>query len=355
MFARIAAAAVALSLFAPLAAQATPPVSKAQVEALLAKTRAPSVSIAQIRDGRIVFAQAYGQQSAGVPATPRSLYNIASLTKPLSAEAFLRLASKGGFGLDDPMARVWLDPDIAADPRAQQLTPRLSLTHRTGFPNWRSKTAGLAFARDPGQYGYSGEGFVYLTRYVAKKTGQELEPLVQSLVLDPAGMKDTAMTGRPWFAGRVAVPADADGKPLEPYIAKQANPADLAYTTASDYARFLLQVMDGKGLSPEIARQRGTVQADMKADTCAHMAPAACPDQIGFGLGWQVIVIGQERFFMHTGSDDGVATFAYVSPTNRTGLVILTNGAKGGDLYLPLVKAMGQDPRFTAFLTALSK
>jgi CubicO group peptidase (beta-lactamase class C family) len=348
--------AIALCVLAvPSQAAVVGPFSMLLINALLVSNKVPSVSVAQIRYGRIVSAAAYGQQSPGVAATIKTLYNIASLTKPLSAEAFLRLSSQGRIGLDDRMADYWLDPDIATDPRAHLLTPRLSLSHRTGFPNWRSRTSGLAFARDPGQYGYSGEGFSYLARYVANKTGMELEPLVQARVFGPAGMADTAMTGRSWFAGRIATPTDANGNALEPVIAKTANPADLTYTTAADYARFLLQVMDDKGLTPNIAAQRRTIQTDMKAQTCSKLATSVCPDEIGFGLGWQIIVIGKQRFFLHTGSDDGVATFAYVSPTNHTGLVILTNGAKGGQLYAPLVKATGQDPALARLLEAMSQ
>src|SRR5258708_4844696 len=67
---------------------------------LLAEHKTPSVSIAQIRGGKVVLTAAYGAQSPGVPATTASLYNIASLTKPLTAEVILRLASKGRLGLD---------------------------------------------------------------------------------------------------------------------------------------------------------------------------------------------------------------------------------------------------------------
>jgi CubicO group peptidase (beta-lactamase class C family) len=339
----------------PSPASARTRFQKTLIEALLANNNIPSVSFAQIRNGRIVFAAAFGQQSSGVAATRSTIYNIASLTKPLSSEAFLRLASQRQIGLDDRMADYWLDPDIAADPRAQLLTPRLSLSHRTGFPNWRSPASGLAFARDPGQYGYSGEGFSYLARYVAKKTGTELEPLLQAEVFNPAGMHNTAMTGRSWFKDRIAIPADAEGNSLKPVIANNANPADLAYTTATDYARFMLQVMNEKGLTAEIAAQRRVIQSDMRESTCAKIPAAICPDKIGFGLGWQVIAIGSQLFLMHTGSDEGVAAFAYLSPTNHTGLVILTNGAKGSRLYAPLLKLTGQDEALAKLVGAMYK
>lgn len=318
---------------------------------LLADTKIPSVSIAQIRGGKVVLAAAYGMQSVGVPATTATLYNIASLTKPLTAETILRLASKGRIGLDDPMYLSWLDPDIANDPRAKLLTPRLALSHQTGFPNWRAKT-GLAFVHDPGtQVGYSGEGYDYIARFTEKKLGEGFENLAQAVLFDASGLKDTAYTGKPWFEGRVAVPTDAAGVPLKPSIARTYNAADLVYTTAGDYARFMTGVLKDEGLSAEIARERNRIQADDKASNCAK-AGAACPDAIGFGLGWQILVFKGETLMMHTGKDDGVFTFAYLNRTTGDGAVILTNGEEGYKAVIPVLERLGTSAAFVTFLKA---
>ena len=173
---------------------------------------------------------------AGDSATTKTLYNIASLSKPISAEVVLRLASQGRLSLDDPMYLYWTDPDIANDDRRKLLTPRLAMSHQTGFPNWRRETGGaLAFKRTPGEaYGYSGEGFEYLARYAGKKTHTDFEALAQSLVLDPLKMADTAYTRRAWFDGRIALPTDSQGKVLQPQIADHWNASDLIYTTPGD-------------------------------------------------------------------------------------------------------------------------
>src|SRR5205085_5351409 len=114
-----------------------------------------------------------GEQSPGVAASTETIYNIASLTKPVFAELVLRLVAAGKLSLDEPMYPYWVDPDIAADPRHKLLTLRLALSHRTGFANWRRETEGkLQFKFDPGtQYTYSGEGFQYASRYVQRKLG----------------------------------------------------------------------------------------------------------------------------------------------------------------------------------------
>ncbi len=163
------------------------------VPPLLKQEKVPSVSIAHIHNGEIDLLVAYGMQAPGVPATVDTLYNAASLTKPLAAEVYLRFASEADLSLDAPMADVWIDPDLADDARATRLTPRLALSHRTGFPNWRYQTGGvLKFESDPGErFGYSGEGFEYLHTYLDGVSGKPLNALAQTLVLDPAKMSST--------------------------------------------------------------------------------------------------------------------------------------------------------------------
>lgn len=118
-----------------------------KVPLLLAEYRVPSISIARIENGKVSFVGAYGMQSPNVPASNKTLYNIASMTKPISAELILRLISSAEkkdptkkLSIDEPMHSYWTDPDIRNDDRAKQLTPRLALSHQTGFPNWRYET-----------------------------------------------------------------------------------------------------------------------------------------------------------------------------------------------------------------------
>jgi CubicO group peptidase (beta-lactamase class C family) len=149
----------------------------------------------------------YGQQSSSVLATPDRLYNVASLTKPISAEVVLRHVSKGVLSLNELMYKYWIDPDIARDERRKRLTPRIFLSRQTGFANWRSETRNvLCFRNDPGStFGYSGEGYEYLARFVGNKTGADLEEHARNLVFRRDVMRATAYTRQPWFDERVAV------------------------------------------------------------------------------------------------------------------------------------------------------
>jgi CubicO group peptidase (beta-lactamase class C family) len=321
------------------------------VPGLLADNGIPSVSIAHIEDGRIAFAAAYGSQSAGVPATTRTLYNIASMTKPISAEVVLRLASQGRLSLDEPMYLSWTDPDIANDERRKLLTPRRALSHQTGFPNWRRETGGvLTFKHTPGEgYGYSGEGYEYVARFAEKKTATGFETLAQEFVMEPTGMI-AAYTGRSWFEGRIAVPTDGQGKALEPTIARTWVASDLLYTTPGDYARFMLSVMRGKGLTTALAKERSRIQVSRKAQECPPGKVQRCPDDVGFGLGWEVFKFGDATYLMHTGKDDGVFTLGYINLSEQTATIIFTNSDNGAKVVLPILDRVGKDRVFVDYL-----
>jgi CubicO group peptidase (beta-lactamase class C family) len=365
MFHSIRAADPALALLVVVAAcgpaqQPAPPDHRwsalaRELPPLLAKHRVASVSIARVEHGEIVWTAAFGAQRPGVPATPDTLYNIASMTKPISSEVVVRLAAAGKLSLDEPMSAYWIDPDLAGDARHARLTPRLALSHRTGLPNWRRETGGvLAFKRDPaGAFGYSGEGFEYVARFVEHKLGTSFESLAQDLVLGPAGMTDTAYTHRPWFEGRVAIPTDAAGTSLAPSFATSLVASDLMYSTPRDYARFMLSVIRRDGVTAELAAERQRVQVSRKREMCAGPVAALCPRDVGIGLSWEVFQFGDETLLMHTGNDDGVTTFGYLNLASRSGTVIFTNSANGMQLVLPILDGIGADPGFVALLRKL--
>lgn len=321
----------------------------ALVPKLLVDKRVASVSIARIEEGRLSFIAAWGEASPGVTATPATLYNIASMAKPISAEVVLRLVARGDVSLDESMAKHWVDPDLAHDPRRDLLTPRIALSHRTGFPNWRDGT--LAFGHAPGEvYGYSGEGFEYLARFVEKKTGTPFETLAQRLVFEPGRLGETAYTRRPWFDGRIAVPHDRESKPLAPQIASRYIASDDVFSTPQDYARFVIGLIDRQGVDTALADERARIQTDRRAELCAAPREATCPDEVGFGLGWETFRFGEHRYLMHTGMDEGTFTLGYFSPDTRSGTLIFTNSSNGPQAVLPILDAIGEDTDFVEWL-----
>jgi CubicO group peptidase (beta-lactamase class C family) len=320
------------------------------VPALLAAHHVPSVSIAQIVDGKIATVASYGVQNDGSRATTDTLYDIASLTKPITAQTILQLVSRGSVSLDELMYRYWTDPDIAGDERTRLLTPRLALSHQTGFPNWRSQTGGrLTFKWTPGaKYGYSGEGYQYVARFTAAKMNADFGQLVQSLTFEPDGMTSTSFGEQAWYHGRLAMPTQSDGTVLQPNFSKSYNAADLVYSTARDYAAFMVAVMNARGLTPEVAMQQQTIQV-ATSNKCSQ-GTLGCPLAVGFGLGWEVVRFSDDVIIDHDGSDEGYKSYCYLSLTHHTGVVILTNGNGGMDLVVPILERLGVSTEYLTYL-----
>jgi hypothetical protein len=138
----------------------------------------PGVSLALIKDGGVVYYKTYGVRNTftGEKVDENTLFEAASITKPVFALAVQKLAERGIIDLDKPLYLYLPYPDIESDERYKLITARHVLTHRTGFPNWRSmnKDGKLNIKFTPGtDYSYSGEGFEYLKIVIEKITGKK--------------------------------------------------------------------------------------------------------------------------------------------------------------------------------------
>ena len=322
----------------------------------LKESDVPSVAVAYIEDGKVAWTEVYGEQSPGVPATTKTLYNMASLTKPVTAETVLRLASAGKLSLNESMSPFWLDPDIRDDPWSKLLTPRLCLSHQTGFANWRRMTGGVLKIRwEPGtQTGYSGEGYNYVGRFAEKRMAKSFDTLAQEIVFDAIGMKETSYTAKDWHAERLAVPRGPAGeKPVDP-IATTWSGADLMRTTIGDYAKFVASVMHDEGLTQEIAAERATMTRDlMKPEILGKVCKESgevgnCTITAGMGLGWEVETVNGVKILNHDGSDWGVKTLAMFVPSQGIGLIVFTNGENGTDVIRKVVEALYPNQLFVA-------
>ncbi|MGA8669415.1 MAG: serine hydrolase domain-containing protein [Terracidiphilus sp.] len=311
------------------------------------------VGIAWIENGQISWTAYYGLQVPdGPPANEKTLYSVASLTKPVSAEVILRLASTGKISLDEPIHKYWIDPDVKDNDWNRLLTPRLCLSHQTGFPNWRYQTGNvLKFQWEPGTaFGYSGEGYDYAARFAQNKTGRAWEDLAQQYVFDSIGMKDTAYTPRPWWEGRQA-------KPAEPASRTQWSAADLLRTTVRDYAKFVVSVMKEEGLTERIADEQLTItrnltSSEQESVLCeAAKARLHCKVATGFGLGWHIVELNGMKIVDHTGRDADVMTFAFFVPSKQIGAVVFTDGPDVGHQMIDKVLgALYPDPVYAQTL-----
>jgi CubicO group peptidase (beta-lactamase class C family) len=299
----------------------------------LKETNVPAAGVGIIENGRLKYAKVFGELKKGVPpAAPLSpsdtIFQVASLTKPVVEVLTLILVSRGEWNLDEPLANYWVDPDVQNDPRHLKLTTRHVLTHQSGFENWRSLNAGnkLEFMADPGtKLNYSGEGLEYLRRALEKRFSQPLDQLARKRMFPAYGMKNTRFF---WDASidesKFAVAHNKEGKPYDIHKNTSANAADLMLTTVEDYARFGINVMQGRGLSRSVFNEM--VQP--------HVAYPSGKN-LFFGLGWMLMpdLSNGEYALLHTGSDPGVSTVVILFPKSQRGLVVFTNGDNGVQVW----------------------
>ncbi|MEL6444961.1 MAG: serine hydrolase domain-containing protein [Bacteroidota bacterium] len=295
-----------------------------------------TAGIAVIKQGDVVWSTYYGQQSPGIPASSQTLFNVASLTKTVVAETVLRLAADGELSLDESMSTHWLDPDLEDDPRHEQLTPRMALSHTTGFMNWRyfSEDGTLGFVSEPGtRHGYSGEGFNYLARFAEAKLGEPFEDLAQRYVFEPAGVSDAALSVQPDLFERIAQPLDADGQFPGHYCRPEGRCRDTGSFSAAggmvitleDFARFLIATMSGDGLTSDLLTERNTMHSDQELIDCNPVPEALCPTRVGYGLGWNIYEVEDAKTIGHRGSDWSMVTLAYYYEDSQDALVVLFN------------------------------
>lgn len=300
------------------------------IEQLMKDNNIPTLGLGVVEDGKLTGINVYGTQNGKTPAAYNSIFNVASLTKPVTAMTVLRLVSLGKWNLDEPLDNYWIDPDIAKDSRHKKLTTRLVLSHQTGFANWRSlnKDNKLQFQFEPGaKYQYSGEGFEYLRKAVEKKFNKTLEELANEFVFQPLGMNDTSYIWNEKKAvDRIVVGYDNDAKPYEVVKNKTANAADDLTTTVEDYAKFLVAVLNNELLSPSVFEAMKTKQVETKKNKY-------------FGLGFEIYDLGNgEIALSHGGSDKGVNTIVFLLPKTKQGLIIFTNVDDGHKIYRQLIK-----------------
>jgi CubicO group peptidase (beta-lactamase class C family) len=325
----------------------------------LKKFDVPSVAVAYIENGKLAWTAVYGDQGPGVPATEKTLYNVASLTKPISAGLILRLVSAGKMSLDEPISAFWIDPDVKDNPWHKLLTPRLCLSHQTGFANWRTQTNNvLTFQWEPGtRTGYSGEGYDYVARFAEKKMAMPFEQLAQQYVFDPIGMRDTAYSPRDWYIGRLAVAQGPKGE-VKPATQSTWSAADLLRTTIGDYASFVASVMNKDGLTNKIAAEQLTSTRNLAGreqleKLCAEAKVSSasdCKGTAGMGLGWEVLSLNDETIIDHSGSDWGVHTLVFFLPQRKFGMVVFTNGENGAKVIKEIVSLAYHNSLFIATL-----
>jgi len=337
LFAALTVFGAAPAMAAPLPAAQVAEIDRI-VSGALAKSGAPSASIAVVRHGEIALVKADGERSLAPisPATTEARYHSGSVSKQFTAAAVLLLAEQGKLSLDDPVGRYF--PSLTS---ADRVTVRQLLSHTAGYPNYwtvgyvapylTQRVAPQAvvdrWGRQPldfapgSKWNYTNTGYMIAGRIAETVAGEPLPALLRRLVFAPLAMKSAGdLCDRPL--------READARGYTRYVLGPPRPPSLPACgwefaagglamTARDLAKWDVSVIAQSLMKPAsyAAQQLDTRLSDGSAS--------------GYGLGVYVDAVRGHRRIQHDGAAMGFLTQNRIYPDDRTAVVVMVNADYG--------------------------
>jgi len=339
----------------------TPAAIDAEVARIMRQTGSKGLAIAVIGDGKPVHVAAHGvRNAAGDPLQVDTIMYGASLTKTVFAYTVMRQVDAGRFTLDTSVADLLPEPlpsyasdDIsnryadwtALDERWRRLTPRVVLTHSTGFANFGflEPDEKLHFHFDPGaRYAYSGDGLNTLQFAMEKGKGIDVGAETTK-IFDELGMSRTSLIWRTDFAGNLADGWGEDGK-IEPHDERsKVRAAGSMDTTIADFAKFVAALVRGDGLSresrAEMVKPQLSITTRSQFPTLQpELAPGLRRKDLAAGVGVVVFDGPQGRGFFKGGHNDTTGNTLVCVEKRKRCVAILSNDVRSEAGFPQLVR-----------------
>ena len=369
---RLLCAALAASLSTPAAcASAAPPPAmliRADAQTLdvavrraMERTGARGLALAVIDAGQPVLVRSWGERNAaGDPLSTDTIMYGASLTKAVFAFTVMQLVEEGRIDLDRSIADYLPRPlpeygdaeedyaawqHLAGDERWRRLTPRILLSHRSGFHNFgfMEEDGRLRIHFEPGErYSYSGDGFILLQFVLEKGLGLDLGAEMRRRVFDRFGMTNTSMMWRPDFARNLADGWKSDGS-VEPHDERsRVRAAGSMDTSIADFARFAAAFMRGEGLSrqgrAEMLREQLPIRTATQFPILAPEPAAQRWPGLGVGLGVVIFEGPQGRGFFKGGHNDSTGNMWVCLERGERCVVLLANDVRAEAAFEEIVE-----------------
>jgi len=343
--------------------------------------KTPGISIAVINNGVIEWSRGYGVLEAGTAksVTPDTIFQAASISKPVAALVALKLVEQGKLDLDEDVNRKLVSWKLPEDEftREKKVTLRLLLSHRAGLTDnagfhragateplptlrdilesgkWTPAPIRVGF--EPGsRFQYSGGGYCLMEQLLEDVSGKPFPVLARQLVLEPLGMTNSSFE-QPLSIERApnaAVGHRADGKPLkQKWNTYPATSAAGLWTTPTDLARFAIEIQNATAgqpnstLTPGMVREMLTLQGrpdDRDSKRIARIDGFS--DKLPFGRGLGVGLIGQPPLrFYHTGTNPGYQCEMQAYLEGGKGAVVMTCSDQGWRLGREVLWAIAKE------------
>ena len=288
----------------------------AAVEALFASmSHGPGAAVLVARDGKVLLSKGYGLADVAgvVPIRPETRFNIASISKPFTALAILKLREEGKVRLEDALA-VYL-PDL---PSARRFTLRQLLSHTSGLPDFVGFDQAMSGPLDfePGdRLNYSNIGYSALGRVIEVASGRSYEDYVRRAILAPLNLTATHVDHGSGSGRATGYRLDEAGGfvPVAPQD-RSADPAAGGLVSNVEDLFRLDQALYGSGLLPSAALDEAFAPVRLTDGHLGH-----------YGFGWMVGHFRGLREIAHGGDIDGFNGFLARYPGERFTVIVLAN------------------------------
>ncbi len=320
----------------------------------------PSIAVAVAKDGQIIWEQGFGtaDRERRIPATEHTMYSLASISKPFTATAVMKLAEQGRIQLDRPvndyLGSVRLT-GLAGD--GSRVTVRHVMSHTAGLPlHWQFFYSNADYRRPvmdstisrygiivypPGTvYQYSNLGYGILDHVITRVSGQSYIDYMRGEIFTPLGLSHTSVDIATGLESHVAQRYDASLRPI-PFYTFDHPGGSAVYSSAHDLVRFGMFHL--KNRLP--GQQR--ILADSSVDA---MQRIHTPDTTnGYALGWLVTRDDNGyRRVSHSGGMPGVNTVLNLYPSENLVVVALANQSGATPFRVAEEIAATLLPRFAA-------
>ena len=298
----------------------------------------PGVSLAILKDGEILYHQTYGVKNifTQAPVTDKTLFEAASITKPVFGFLVNKLAEQNVIDLDKPLYQYLPFEDIEHDERYKKITARYVLSHKTGFPNWgwMNDDGKVDIKFEPGsKYGYSGEGFEYLKRVVSHITEKDISVLLQEEVIEPLGLENIYFMKDPYLQAVVAN-GHTGNFARKASLPQAPGMAWSMHTEAKSFSKFLFALVNKKGLKPETYSSFFNEETEIVREA-KNMTPGV---KEYFGLSIHMEKSKHGMAFGHGGNNGDFKCMAKYYEDLGLGYIIFTNSNTGDKLHDDLEK-----------------
>lgn len=323
-----------------------------QIQQIMDSLEMPGLSIAIINDAEMVYHQTFGVVNAESreSVTETSIFEGASLSKPIFAYFVMKMVEKGIIQLDAPMHAYFPHPAIvdSCQEAYRHITPRMVLSHSTGFPN-HSQGQLIALSHQPGEgLSYSGEAYQYLAAIVGMQQGvgwkAGLNDIFNDAVTKPLDMDHTSFLWTDYLAAHKVYGHNEAGKPtdngLGGWNGKTFNAFSSVHSEAAEFSKFIIAMLKREGLSEASFDEMLTPYNQFSEEESLFRETG----QTAWGLGFAQKPTPHGLMHLHTGNNHDFQAYCMFVPEQQYGLVLFTNSDKMSGFLEVLGEVLG--PQF---------